>query len=76
MTKRKIRNHLRMVEIKKKAKIYAAIKALQKLKIENILHLPSKAKRKYDPTESEIFVDISGENSIIPQNIPPNYQQS
>ena len=39
------------------AKIHAAIKALQKLKIENILHLPSKAKRTYHPTENEIFVD-------------------
>ena len=52
------------------AKIYASIKALQKLKIENILHLPSEAKRTYHPTEDEIFMDISEEKSIILQNIP------
>ena len=34
------------------AKIYAAIKALQKIKIENVLHLPSITKRTYHPTEN------------------------
>ena len=52
------------------AKIYAAIKALQKLKIENVLHLPSKAKRTYDPTENEIFIDLTEEKFVIPQNTP------
>ena len=52
------------------AKIYAAIKALQKLKIKNVLHLPSRTKRTYHPTENEIFVDISEEKFVIPQNIP------
>ena len=52
------------------AKIYAAIKTLQKLKIENILHLPFKAKRSYHPREDEIFMDMSEEKSIILLNKP------
>ena len=49
---------------------YAAIKALQKPNVVNILHLFSKSKRTHHPTENQIVMDISEEKPILPQNVP------